>query len=77
MSENEKKPVNPVIDDEHEKRWYVVNTYSGHENRVKENLEKRVESMGIQDYLFRILVAEEPSRLRRCRTCFRDMSLLR
>jgi transcriptional antiterminator NusG len=38
MSENEKKPVNPVIDDEHEKRWYVVNTYSGHENRVKENL---------------------------------------
>ncbi|MBR4457313.1 MAG: transcription termination/antitermination factor NusG [Solobacterium sp.] len=48
------------MDDEHEKRWYVVNTYSGHENRVKENLEKRVESMGIQDYLFRILVAEEP-----------------
>lgn len=60
MSDNEKKPINPVIDDEHEKRWYVVNTYSGHENRVKENLEKRVESMGIQDYLFRILVAEEP-----------------
>ena len=60
MREKEKKPVNPVIDDEHEKRWYVVNTYSGHENRVKENLEKRVESMGIQDYLFRILVAEEP-----------------
>ncbi|MBQ9327084.1 MAG: transcription termination/antitermination factor NusG [Solobacterium sp.] len=48
------------MDDEHEKRWYVVNTYSGHENRVKENLEKRVESMGIQDSLFRILVAEEP-----------------
>lgn len=42
-----------------EKRWYVVNTYSGHENRVKENLERRVESMGIQDYLFKILVAEE------------------
>ncbi len=46
--------------EEKEKRWYVVNTYSGHENRVKENLERRVESMGIQDYLFRILVAEEP-----------------
>lgn len=42
-----------------EKQWYVVNTYSGHENRVKENLERRVESMGIEDYLFRILVAEE------------------
>ena len=54
------KKINPVIDDEHEKRWYVVNTYSGHENRVKDNLEKRLETMGIQDSLFRILVAEEP-----------------
>lgn len=42
-----------------EKLWYVVNTYAGHENRVKENLERRVESMGIEDSLFRILVAEE------------------
>ena len=54
------KKINPVIDDEHEKRWYVVNTYSGHENRVKDNLEKRLETMGIQDSLFRIIVAEEP-----------------
>ncbi len=42
-----------------DKQWYVVNTYSGHENRVKENLERRIESMGIEDALFRILVAEE------------------
>ena len=55
MAENK-----PIIDDAHEKLWYVVNTYAGHENRVKENLEKRVESMGIQDSLFRIVVAEEP-----------------
>ena len=54
----EKKP--SVVDDENETRWYVVNTYSGHENRVKENLEKRVETMGIQDSLYRIVVAEEP-----------------
>ena len=54
------KKINPVIDDEHEKTWYVVNTYSGHENRVKDNLEKRLETMGIQDSLFRIIVAEEP-----------------
>ena len=59
MSDKEEKAVSLIPDDEHEKRWYVVNTYSGHENRVKENLEKRIESMGIQDYLFRILVAEE------------------
>ncbi len=42
-----------------EKLWYVVNTYAGHENRVKENLQRRVETMGIEDNLFRILVAEE------------------
>ena len=41
------------------KQWYVVNTYAGHENRVKENLEKRIESMGITDYLFKVVVAEE------------------
>ena len=41
------------------KEWYVVNTYAGHENRVKENLLRRVETMGIEDNLFRILVAEE------------------
>ena len=57
---SDEKKNNPVFDDENEKRWYVVNTYSGHENRVKDNLEKRVESMGIQDSLFRVLVAEEP-----------------
>ena len=28
------------------RQWYVVCTYNGHENKVKENLEKRIESMG-------------------------------
>lgn len=41
------------------KEWYVVNTYAGHENKVKDNLQRRVETMGLQDYLFRIMVAEE------------------
>ena len=41
------------------KEWFVVNTYAGHENRVKENLQKRVETMGLEHNLFRILVAEE------------------
>lgn len=44
---------------ETKKEWYVVNTYAGHENRVKENLERRIETMGLQDYLFRVIVAEE------------------
>lgn len=42
-----------------EKNWYVVHTYSGYENKVKTNLEKRVESMGMQDKIFRVIVPEE------------------
>lgn len=42
-----------------EKRWYVIHTYSGYENKVKANLEKRVASMGMQDKIFRILVPME------------------
>lgn len=42
-----------------EKRWYVVHTYSGYENKVKANLERRVESMGMEDKIFRVLVPME------------------
>jgi transcriptional antiterminator NusG len=42
-----------------EKRWYVVNTYSGHENKVKEKLEMRIESMDMQDNIFRVVVPEQ------------------
>lgn len=42
-----------------EKSWYVVHTYSGYENKVKMNLEKRVETMGMQDKIFRVIVPEE------------------
>ncbi|WP_041085413.1 transcription termination/antitermination protein NusG [Jeotgalibacillus soli] len=42
-----------------EKNWYVVHTYSGYENKVKANLEKRVESMGMQDKIFRVVIPEE------------------
>ena len=42
-----------------EKEWYVVNTYSGHENKVKEKLEMRASTMGMEDYIFRIIVPEQ------------------
>lgn len=42
-----------------EKNWYVVHTYSGYENKVKTNLEKRVDSMGMQDKIFRVMVPME------------------
>ena len=41
------------------KEWYVVNTYAGQENRVKENLERRIKTMGLEDSLFQVVVAEE------------------
>ena len=41
-----------------EKEWYVVNTYSGHEAKVKEKLEAKVESMDLQDYIYRIIIPE-------------------
>ncbi len=42
-----------------EKQWYVVNTYSGHENKVKEKLEMRASSMDMEDYIFRVVVPEQ------------------
>lgn len=42
-----------------EKEWYVVNTYSGHENKVKEKLEMRANSMELEDYILRVVVPEQ------------------
>ncbi len=42
-----------------EKSWYVVNTYSSHEKKVATNLMRRVESMNLQNFVFRIIVAEQ------------------
>ena len=42
-----------------QKEWYVVNTYSGHENKVKEKLEMRASTMGMEDYIYRVVVPEE------------------
>jgi transcriptional antiterminator NusG len=39
-----------------EKRWYVVHCYSGYENKVKLNLERRIASMGMSDKIYRIVV---------------------
>ncbi len=41
------------------KSWYVIHTYSGYENKVKANLERRIESMNMEDKIFRIVVPME------------------
>ena len=42
-----------------DKAWYVVNTYSTHERKVADNLKRRVDSMGLDQLIFRIIVAEQ------------------
>lgn len=49
--EEEKPPVRRV--------WYVVHCYSGYENKVKKGLEQRINSMGLQDRIFRVVVPVE------------------
>lgn len=69
---SESSPEQPVIENEAEKatpteqapvedkrRWYVIHSYSGYENRVKKNLEQRIESMGMQDQIFQVVVPTE------------------
>jgi transcription termination/antitermination protein NusG len=42
-----------------DRNWFVVHTYSGYENKVKANLERRIHSMGMSDKIFRVLVPME------------------
>jgi transcriptional antiterminator NusG len=41
------------------RRWYVIHTYSGYENKVKQNLMHRIETMEMQDQIFRVIVPTE------------------
>lgn len=41
------------------KKWYVLHTYSGYENKVKNNLEHRIESMGLENSIFDIRIPTE------------------
>lgn len=41
------------------RKWYVIHTYSGYENKVKANLEHRVDSMGVRDKIFQVIIPTE------------------
>ncbi|MCE5190836.1 MAG: transcription termination/antitermination protein NusG [Actinomycetia bacterium] len=41
------------------KKWYVIHTYSGYENKVKANLFHRIESMGMHDKIFDVFIPKE------------------
>jgi transcriptional antiterminator NusG len=42
-----------------DRQWFVIHTYSGYENKVRTNLEHRVDSMGVQDKIFQIVIPTE------------------
>ena len=42
-----------------ERRWYAIHTYSGYENAVSRNLKQRIESLGMQDRIFNVVVPTE------------------
>lgn len=41
-----------------EKHWYIVNTYSAHEAKTAENIKNRIKTMNMENFIFRVLVAE-------------------
>lgn len=49
----------PAPSTEDERKWYVVHCYSGYENKVRHNLEQRIETMGMKDKIFDVVVPTE------------------
>lgn len=49
----------PAIESDTDRRWYVVHCYSGYENKVRHNLEQRIDTMNMQSAIFDIIVPTE------------------
>ena len=52
-------PIDDLVEDEDGRAWYVVHCYSGYENKVRHNLEQRIDSMGMKDMIFDVVVPVE------------------
>jgi transcriptional antiterminator NusG len=48
-----------IEDEESDRSWFVVHCYSGYENKVRHNLEQRIETMGMKDKIFDVVVPTE------------------
>lgn len=46
-------------EEKQERHWYVIHTYSGYENKVRANLERKVHSLGMENEIFRIVIPME------------------
>lgn len=53
------KPTTNFLDNKPPAQWYVIHTYSGFEDNVKRNLLQRIESLGMEDYIFDVMIPTE------------------
>ena len=51
-----------MSEEQNDKQWFVVQTYSGQEDSVKNNLERRIESMQMEDKIFQVVIPEQIKR---------------
>ena len=58
-SEEQGLDVAEYMEGEEGRAWYVVHCYSGYENKVRHNLEQRIETMGMKDKIFDVIVPTE------------------
>ena len=59
MTERNDKQSDTEFQADDGRRWYVIHTYSGYENKVRQNLMHRIETMEMQDQIFRVIVPTE------------------
>lgn len=58
MADQDPKQSEPQLQDDG-RRWYVIHTYSGYENKVRQNLMHRIDTMEMHDQIFRVIVPTE------------------
>ena len=46
-------------EEKQERHWYVIHTYSGYENKVRTNLERKVQSLGMENEIFNVIIPME------------------
>ena len=47
------------MEEKQERHWYVIHTYSGYENKVRTNLERKVQSLGMENEIFSVIIPME------------------
>jgi len=57
--EQDEKSASPAAGPDDDRNWYVIHCYSGYENKVRHNLEQRIESMGMKAKIFDVIVPTE------------------